>query len=125
MINKVRLTNSLIPIVISVFAITLFALLAATSQADNGLTGPRLAAASGSSLQSGSDTGQGQVAHPGQAGTPKAVSPRGDTGKVPGQSRVGQRPISGEEQGQGAYCNRVCLSMPDLWDMSCASVCTN
>ncbi len=33
-------------------------------------------------------------------------------------------PSNAKDEG-GIYCNRVCVSMPDLWDMSCVPACSD
>lgn len=88
------------------------------------------------SSQANAVSAQQQVA----AGTARPdVGKGGPIGGSPGvQPVVG--PITGPAKGEGAvkvpgagemikniggiYCTRMCMSMPDLWDQSCSSVCT-
>ncbi|MGO9572664.1 MAG: hypothetical protein ACLP5H_34545 [Desulfomonilaceae bacterium] len=67
------------------------------------------------------------------------VEQEGPSGGSPGVN-PGVGPITGPAKGEGAvkapgagekiknlggiYCTRMCMSMPDLWDQSCSSVCT-
>jgi hypothetical protein len=63
----------------------------------------------------------------GSGGTSTGVKPGGGTNVVPGKGEGAMRAPGGGEKSKdvgGMYCTRTCMMMPDLWDQSCTSVCT-
>jgi hypothetical protein len=69
------------------------------------------------------------------AATTPDVGKGGSTGTQPGQSSTGmpgqggsamKTPGSNDKSSDvgGIFCNRICLYAPDMWDLTCAPVCT-
>lgn len=107
-------STSLVLVAVCALVIGLWVVQAPGSQANPVGAQLRVAAAS--------DVGQG-----GPGGTSTGVKPGGGTNVGPGKGEGAMRtPGVGEKSKDvgGMYCTRTCMMMPDLWDQSCASVCT-